>query len=222
MADEKRDAGRDLPVLNWRYILFNWNDSDEEMARRASWRPRSASIACAGRSPIIPEDALLAPLRAGHAELDAIRHEIWDDNNLGNAIPGATPRARIDVRGALPGRCRSCRAPATGPRRRRASEPVARGRFPRRRRTAAAWSASARSSATHDGSVDRPRLRAGVAAADARSGRRTADVRDRSAGAGEPGPLRAEVRSRQRRHRLVRGLRLRAHRPRARGVLKGS
>src|SRR5580765_1824226 len=36
MADEKRKMGRDLPVLNWRYILFNWNDSDEEMnaARR--------------------------------------------------------------------------------------------------------------------------------------------------------------------------------------------
>jgi Radical SAM superfamily/Iron-sulfur cluster-binding domain len=31
MADEKRRNGLDLPVLNWRYILFNWNDSDEEM-----------------------------------------------------------------------------------------------------------------------------------------------------------------------------------------------
>src|SRR3954466_5926734 len=31
MADEKRKAGRDLPFLNWRYILFKWNDSDEEM-----------------------------------------------------------------------------------------------------------------------------------------------------------------------------------------------
>src|SRR6185436_18880636 len=31
MADEKTKAGRDLPVLNWRYILFNWNDSAEEM-----------------------------------------------------------------------------------------------------------------------------------------------------------------------------------------------
>src|SRR5688572_17566258 len=31
MADEKRRAGRDLPFLNWRYILFTWNDSDEEM-----------------------------------------------------------------------------------------------------------------------------------------------------------------------------------------------
>ena len=32
MADEKHKAGRDLPFLNWRYILFKWNDSDEEMA----------------------------------------------------------------------------------------------------------------------------------------------------------------------------------------------
>ena len=31
MVDEKRRSGRDLPFLNWRYILFKWNDSDEEM-----------------------------------------------------------------------------------------------------------------------------------------------------------------------------------------------
>ena len=40
---------------------------------------------------------------SGCAILDAIRHEIWDDNYLGNAIPGATPRARIDVRTLVPG-----------------------------------------------------------------------------------------------------------------------
>jgi hypothetical protein len=39
----------------------------------------------------------------GSEALAAIKHEIWDDNNLGNAIPGATPRARIDVRGPVPG-----------------------------------------------------------------------------------------------------------------------
>ena len=39
----------------------------------------------------------------GSSELEAIRHEIWDANNLGNAIPGATPRAEIAVGGTLPG-----------------------------------------------------------------------------------------------------------------------
>ena len=28
MVDEKRRTGRDLPYLNWRYILFKWNDGD--------------------------------------------------------------------------------------------------------------------------------------------------------------------------------------------------
>src|SRR3984893_13522666 len=36
MADEKQKSGRDLPFLNWRYILFVWNDTETEMdeARR--------------------------------------------------------------------------------------------------------------------------------------------------------------------------------------------
>src|SRR5688572_1985725 len=33
MTDEKARAGRDVPQLNWRYILFTWNDNDEEMQR---------------------------------------------------------------------------------------------------------------------------------------------------------------------------------------------
>ena len=32
-----------------------------------------------------------------------IEHEVWDNNGLGNAIPGATPRAAIDVRTLIPG-----------------------------------------------------------------------------------------------------------------------
>src|SRR5262249_61040341 len=39
----------------------------------------------------------------GSPDLEAIRHEIWDDNNLGNAIPGATPKAHIDVKTLVPG-----------------------------------------------------------------------------------------------------------------------
>ena len=33
LLDEKARSGRDVPFVNWRYILFNWNDHDEEMAR---------------------------------------------------------------------------------------------------------------------------------------------------------------------------------------------
>jgi hypothetical protein len=33
----------------------------------------------------------------GTPDYARIEHEIWDQNNLGNAIPGATPRAQIEI-----------------------------------------------------------------------------------------------------------------------------
>ena len=71
-------------------------------AGAAAGRRKSASIGCAGRSPIIPRIRSRAGSSPGSPELERIRHEIWDNNNLGNAIPGATPRAQIDVRHWLP------------------------------------------------------------------------------------------------------------------------
>ncbi len=103
MADEKRSAGRDLPFLNWRYILFNWNDSEAEMARARELAADIGVDRLCWELTDHPEDAYSRRFGAGSPALDAIRHEIWDDNNLGNAIPGATPRARIDVRTLVPG-----------------------------------------------------------------------------------------------------------------------
>jgi hypothetical protein len=103
MADEKRSAGRDLPFLNWRYILFNWNDSEAEMARARELAADIGVDRLCWELTDHPEDAYSRRFGPGSPALDAIRHEIWDDSNLGNAIPGATPRARIDVRTLVPG-----------------------------------------------------------------------------------------------------------------------
>ena len=103
MADEKAKHGRDVPQLNWRYILFKWNDHDEEMnaARRLavdigvdrlSWEVTDH-----------PEDSFSRRFRPGTDDYAAIETEVWDHNNLGSAIPGATPRAQIDVRPQVPG-----------------------------------------------------------------------------------------------------------------------
>jgi MoaA/NifB/PqqE/SkfB family radical SAM enzyme len=103
MTDEKRRSGRDLPFLNWRYILFAWNDSDEEMDLA---RSRAAEIGVDRLCWEItdhPEDAYSRRFVPGSAALESVRHEIWDNNNLGNAIAGATPRAHIDVRTLVPG-----------------------------------------------------------------------------------------------------------------------
>ena len=103
MVDEKRRSGRDVPFLNWRYILFTWNDSDAEMARARDLAAEIGVDRLCWEITDHPEEAYSRRFVPGAPDLDAIRHEIWDDNNLGNAIPGAMPRAQIDVRTLVPG-----------------------------------------------------------------------------------------------------------------------
>jgi MoaA/NifB/PqqE/SkfB family radical SAM enzyme len=112
MADEKRKAGRDLPFLNWRYILFKWNDSDEEMNQARRLASEIGVDRLCWEITDHPEGAFSRRFTPGSAAFEGIKRETWDDNNLGNAIPGATPSARIDVRTFLPG------LPVIAPRRR--------------------------------------------------------------------------------------------------------
>jgi hypothetical protein len=103
MADEKKQSGRDLPFLNWRYILFIWNDSDDEMNRARAMAAEMGVDRLCWEITDHPETAYSRRFVPGSPHLDAIRREIWDDNDLGNAIRGAMPRARIDVRTLAPG-----------------------------------------------------------------------------------------------------------------------
>lgn len=102
MADEKRKSGRDLPFLNWRYILFTWNDSDEEMEEARHMAVEMGIDRLCWEITDHPEDAFSRRFVQGSPDYERIRRETWDDSNLGNAIPGATPRARIDVKPRLP------------------------------------------------------------------------------------------------------------------------
>jgi hypothetical protein len=103
MVDERQRAGRDLPYLNWRYILFKWNDSDQEMdlARRMA-ADLGVDRLC-WEITDHPEDAFSRRFVPNSPDLDRIKRETWDDSNLGNALPGATPRARIEVATLVPG-----------------------------------------------------------------------------------------------------------------------
>ena len=103
MADEKRRAGLDVPFLNWRYILFIWNDSDEEMNRARELAADIGVDRLCWEITDHPENAFSRRFVPGTPDYETIRREVWDDNLLGNAIPGATPRARIDVRTLVPG-----------------------------------------------------------------------------------------------------------------------
>jgi hypothetical protein len=99
VVHEKKKNGADVPFVNWRYILFTHNDSDEEMMLA---RQMAADIGVDRLSWEItdhPEDMFSRRFVAGTPEFERIQYEIWDKTGLGNAIPGATPRARIEVGG---------------------------------------------------------------------------------------------------------------------------
>ncbi len=98
VMDEKRRLGLDVPFVNWRYILFRWNDGDAEMQRARSLAAEIGVDRLCWEVTDHPEHAFSRRFAPGTPDWQRVRHEIWDDNNLGNAIAGATPRARIDVR----------------------------------------------------------------------------------------------------------------------------
>jgi hypothetical protein len=97
-TEEKRTTGRDLPFLNWRYILFTHTDSESEMQRARTMAEEIGVDRLCWELTDHPEDMFSRRFLPGTPALAAIKHEVWDDNNLGNAIPGATPRAEIAVR----------------------------------------------------------------------------------------------------------------------------
>jgi hypothetical protein len=102
-AAEKRAAGRDVPFINWRYILFTHNDSPDEMSLAQAMADEIGVDRLCWELTDHPEDMFSRRFLPGTDALSAIRHEVWDANNLGNAIPGATPRAEIAVQGPVPG-----------------------------------------------------------------------------------------------------------------------
>ena len=102
-AREKRESGRDVPFINWRYILFSHNDSDAEMNLARRMAQEIGVDRLCWELTDHPEDMFSRRFLPGTPALEAIKHEIWDANNLGTAIAGATPRAEISVNGTAPG-----------------------------------------------------------------------------------------------------------------------
>ena len=201
MADEKRRSGRDLPFLNWRYILFKWNDSDEEMDARAA-----AGRGDRRRSPVLGDHrpsrgCLLAPVRArvaGARRRSGTRP--GTTTTSGNAIPGATPQ-RADRRA-------HARCPGLPLRWRRAGRPLQVRTRVRNLSTRAFPGAghlrpparpARRAALRRRRRADRPRLRPRLAAAAARGPASRPTSRSRFPAPDAAGPLRAEVRSGQRR-----------------------
>lgn len=101
--DEKRKLGSDVPFVNWRYILFTHNDSDEEMTLARRTAAEIGVDRLCWEITDHPENMFSKRFVPGTEDYARIEHEVWDHSGLGNAILGATPRAEIDVRTVIPG-----------------------------------------------------------------------------------------------------------------------
>ena len=102
MIDEKARSGRDVPFVNWRYILFNWNDHDEEMARAQDLAAEIGVDRLCWEITDHPEDGFSRRFAPGTPDHERIHHEIWDSNNLGNAIPARRRAPRSTSARVLP------------------------------------------------------------------------------------------------------------------------
>jgi hypothetical protein len=115
ILDERAKSGQDTPFVNWRYILFKWNDSDEEMNRAREMAKSIGVDRLCWEITDHPEDSYSRRFAPDAPDYELVRNEIWDNSGLGNAIPGATPLAEIDVHTVLPDLPFMTRASATLP-----------------------------------------------------------------------------------------------------------
>ncbi len=94
----KKEMQSETPFINWRYILFRWNDSDQEMdlARRIAGELDIDRLCWEITDH--PEDSASERFVEGRPEYQRIRYEIW--SALGNAIEHKTLRATIRPREA--------------------------------------------------------------------------------------------------------------------------
>ena len=112
MAEEKRRSRRDVPHLNWRYILFKWNDSDEEMNLARRLATEIGVDRLSWELTDHPENAFSRRFAPGDADFEAIKHEIWDMTGSRQRDSRARRRRRRSKCGSASSRrARSRRAP---------------------------------------------------------------------------------------------------------------
>jgi hypothetical protein len=103
MADEKRKACRDLPFLNWRYILFKWNDSDAEMTRARQLAGEIGVDRLCWELTDHPEDSFSRRFVPGSPDFGGDETRSVGRQQSRQRDPRAMPKAHIDVRTLIPG-----------------------------------------------------------------------------------------------------------------------
>ncbi|MDD8026086.1 MAG: radical SAM protein [Acidobacteriota bacterium] len=91
----RNEAGREVPFINWRYILFNWNDRPGQMARARRLAKRIGVDRFNWEITDHPPAAKSVRYQPGTRGWRRIRCEIWDTSQIGSALRGGRYEGRI-------------------------------------------------------------------------------------------------------------------------------
>ena len=96
-VDERNRLGREVPFINWRYILFSWNDSRGKMNAARRLAEEVGVDRLSWEITDHPKEAISRKYQIGTRAWRRIHHEIWDTSQSGNAIRSKRNLARIRV-----------------------------------------------------------------------------------------------------------------------------
>jgi len=94
---ERDQLGREVPFINWRYILFKWNDSRRKMNKARRLASKIGIDRLTWEITDHPPEALSEKYQIGTRHWKKIYHEIWDTSQIGNAIKEKRFLAKITV-----------------------------------------------------------------------------------------------------------------------------
>jgi len=82
----RNEAGREVPFVNWRYILFKWNDRRRQMAKAVGLAERIGVDRFNWEITDHPASAKSERYQPGTPGWRRIYHEIWDTSQIGSAL----------------------------------------------------------------------------------------------------------------------------------------
>jgi len=94
---ERNQLGREVPFINWRYILFKWNDSRGKMKKAKKLASKIGVDRLTWEITDHPQEAISEKYQIGTRHWRKIYHEIWDTSQIGNAIKDKRFLAKIKV-----------------------------------------------------------------------------------------------------------------------------
>ncbi len=97
LVAQRQSMERELPVINWRCILFRWNDSNRVMKKVRKLASESGVDRLTWEITDHPASAKSVRYQVGTPHWEKIFHEIWDTSQLTNAIRKKRHLARIHL-----------------------------------------------------------------------------------------------------------------------------